>query len=1811
MTQYLASIARSFSQSKAALVPLFLVLLLCSPARGDDSTGINDGLNLELPLGVPVPDQSIGIQVEEGESWTATTGAAWLTLQQTSGVGPETVAVSINAELLSVGTLETAVTISALSGASETPVRLTVSGINLTYFEKSPASLFALLKNDAPEKSDFLVEVSPADGQWVRFLCLGNNVNAMAIAGNLNQAFFIRPGEDSSPVVDLESWSVVDQLSFDAKFDHLDSSDDGLLFLQKISLFQGEVSLFDSQTREFGTSRLFQQNIPFTKGSKDGKSFYYVSLGGNKVVKFIDDGSEFQSAAVADPSPSIQDPVQSLFFTDDESRVFAGRYGYDSDLELQSIYGSPALALDPTEEVIVGRDGLYWSRSGAEIDSFPFASDFVRFSPDGLRLVRFNSELKEFEATLFADVFSSNIVTPQPGEIRSVVPLALVIKPVPMAIGYSLYLSKTLPLPEIPVFSRGPAEDTSFQLDGLLDPFGVYYWRIDAETFSGRVTGETASFDLVLPPELSSFPSSFVDAISVGPNEILVANTSSVDPALAVYPASGDLPAEGEAIFTNRTPFGSLSSNLAAQAGGRLYAGNDVVFYQYEKNSEGFWNRVATLEPQLENGFIGQIESAGDLLFLRVETFLDPDVESVVEVYHTYPELRYLETLERPAGTGDVAGFGTKMAVSDDCVILTNGPGRYRLPGNQTADDDQMRLFVYERDPASGEWAHSQTETFPGTYEGDHAIGFDGQQAVLSVLETENPREPAILVYEREGSGQFTFQSRALIGEFGFPGIRSMPSLNRFRNIVTSVKVEGDLLAFRSPTGTPRFNHGGAIYILEKISGSWVPKGSLSISENNGRTDAGSLEISDGFIYAGLLGTGDFSSADGFLARFDLTEGVNPRPKFETLPFAYAAAGQSYRSETLITDDAELDVTIQQGPGWLQVAREGDVYVLTGTPPANAGVIEEVRVLARDSGGRTNSLTFDLIVLGVADAPMVAGSPEAMSLKVGKQLILGPVVSGREPLVWQWFFNGEPLAGETSPSLVLDAVDTEDGGKYTYSVNNAAGSLLSDPITVAVVPADRFGGNWTTYGSSVFHLGHHPAALGTHFFIPDWERRYPLTRIISRALQVDGRIYHSEQARPGTGLGLPPLMNRIFALDADTGDEIWSIEPGGGTINPPTYFEGRLYVQVNGREEGDLIALDAESGDTIWRAPFALQSGTYREPAVTAEGIYINGGRFGGLYAYEPDGTERFFSNTSGTTLWTPTFRQGRLFSWVDNLFTEFDKDTGERVWELFIPAATEGFIRSSGVVAALDGSVILTAPGQVIHLDINSREILWESSSPIGEIEGFTDAAIYQNKVFVLTSAGASSFDLQTGDLLRNYEIEDVLSSNDRIASEVPLLLNDHLIFATLTQTFIFSVETGKLLQTLPVGGMLSFSNGRLLISGFEDREAYLHSFFANDIPDFVNDDLPDATEDVEYLVNLAADHNDSGESLTYRKVSGPAWLSVTPQGQVSGSFGNIPAITATLVVEVSDGVTPPNTGSFSITMIAVNDPPKILTQLRGVIANPAADPSNVDLATAFIDPDPGDSLSFSIFANSNPAIFSSLEINQAEGVLILNYADYQSGASEITVRATDQEGVFIEQTFSVTLPELPDPLIEQIGEVVLNPRTGLHEQKIAVTNTAGRAIGGFILNISGLSDGYQLRGFQENEISYLKELPGGEVVNLVLEYHSAISRNRPNPVIAVSKALPQENLVVANPGETSPEKILPLADQSILLEFPTEVGQTYRIQYSLDLENWTTSPVAVIAAANRTVWIDQGPPKTDCHPRDCQMRIYRVVKAIETTNQ
>ena len=76
-----------------------------------------------------------------------------------------------------------------------------------------------------------------------------------------------------------------------------------------------------------------------------------------------------------------------------------------------------------------------------------------------------------------------------------------------------------------------------------------------------------------------------------------------------------------------------------------------------------------------------------------------------------------------------------------------------------------------------------------------------------------------------------------------------------------------------------------------------------------------------------------------------------------------------------------------------------------------------------------------------------------------------------------------------------------------------------------------------------------------------------------------------------------------------------------------------------------------------------------------------------------------------------------------------------------------------------------------------------------------------------------------------------------------------------------------------------------------------------------------------------------------------------------------------------------------------------------------------------------------------------------------------------------------------------------------------------------------------------------------------------------------------------------------TELDRILPLADKSVLLEFASIPGTRYAIQYSHDMVTWFSSPTVIKATANRTQWLDQGLPRTNCHPAECPIRAYRLL--------
>ncbi len=80
------------------------------------------------------------------------------------------------------------------------------------------------------------------------------------------------------------------------------------------------------------------------------------------------------------------------------------------------------------------------------------------------------------------------------------------------------------------------------------------------------------------------------------------------------------------------------------------------------------------------------------------------------------------------------------------------------------------------------------------------------------------------------------------------------------------------------------------------------------------------------------------------------------------------------------------------------------------------------------------------------------------------------------------------------------------------------------------------------------------------------------------------------------------------------------------------------------------------------------------------------------------------------------------------------------------------------------------------------------------------------------------------------------------------------------------------------------------------------------------------------------------------------------------------------------------------------------------------------LDLWDAFDDAeDDDDELSYAVVANSNPAMFDSVDIDELTGELTLDYTANTSGTSTLTVRSTDTAGLIADTIFTVTVNDPP----------------------------------------------------------------------------------------------------------------------------------------------------------------------------------------------
>lgn len=311
----------------------------------------------------------------------------------------------------------------------------------------------------------------------------------------------------------------------------------------------------------------------------------------------------------------------------------------------------------------------------------------------------------------------------------------------------------------------------------------------------------------------------------------------------------------------------------------------------------------------------------------------------------------------------------------------------------------------------------------------------------------------------------------------------------------------------------------------------------------------------------------------------------------------------------------------------------------------------------------------------------------------------------------------------------------------------------------------------------------------------------------------------------------------------------------------------------------------------------------------------------------------------------------------------------------------------------------------------------------------------------------------------------------------------------------------------------------------------------------------------------------------------------------------------------------------------VSINNPPtKVGSGVPDQLLSLSGGAVTMDLDAYFTDADVGDTLSYSVSANTFPG-FATASISTGH---FLSLTPLALGTTQVTLHVQDdaKSTGSVDHTFTVTVGTA-GPTLTVTSAAKLNNQTGLLEMKVKVKNTMGRDISGFSILVTNLPSKYKLwnattlwgrdaapapvrsASVKATKSDALVSYPAsvavdGEVV-LTLEFFSPTrSFGSYRPTFFVTELLGVKEPRAIGEGKR-PTRVKVQADGSVLLTFASKPGRRYQIVYSDDAgRSWRLSPVAIKAAATSVSWIDRGPPYTMTLPTRTRLYLIQEVPSV-----
>ena len=1343
-------------------------------------------LEFAFPENSPIPSQTLQLDAPNPTPWSANTDdTPWLSLAESSGSTGSTLEVSFDSTNLDPGSHTGFITFTSGTDTWELPVTLDIIAMDVTVMIADPARggvVYGINHADPETHFSHLLRIDGTTGRVTGAIEIGRNATDIDIDPTSGLLYAANHTFPVVQVVDLDTFSALPPITLDSNIEQIELDGRGQLYASQRA--SGVVRVWDLNA---GTGSSLEGNYSYGQIALDDQTghLFHARTYYSPTVTKLNIGV---SPNVLEAQSSVlSGNLQTFELSADGSRAILGPYVLDPDTNVITQLQDPAQCLSSDGQLAAGTDSVWWSDSGAEAFALPVSARTSAFTADSSHLVVFNAEassLRSLPVTVLPGPW------PRPGQSLDESPSSFSWSPVSGASSYTLIIDGA------PGGRRtySGVSGTSFTLPTTLPIGRSYEWQVLASTPAGTVPSPTNQLDIRFPEGPEIDVSSGL-AVAFGRESLLIGGDNIA--WLHRFDPSSGISRPLQTFWSPRTDYYDAFGAKLAIDDRTVWisdyqfnepADNSGKVFHYRINPRGFFAASndgdvpqGTGSEQLGHG----MAVAGDMLLAGTRSNTTSTFGRVI-AYHTQPSLAQVQVIQpRDSEPGDQFGSAIAMRGNSALIAATGRGSQYNRLAN---------AYIFTRNPATAAWSQSQELNLP------NVDRFDTAATSIALgdnhLAINNDSDDIVYVYSKGTSTTWSYSTS--IDRDDVPGATS--------SFGSSLACYGDLLLIGDKGANLGGISGGGVFTFRRVGNTWNQGPSIVPNDRSRSQFGSSLAVHDGWLLVG-------GSNKSWL--FSLEDSPNHTPYFSSTPPSQAISGRQLHAPITAADlDGADGLVIEalQLPEWLELSDHGGGSAsLRGTPNGASGTHHDIQLQVTDVLGASSLQTVRLELLAETDVPVIVMQPTGADLFAGQEVILRGSVEGIGPFSWQWQLDGIDIPGATTSTLNIPEIDSEDAGIYTFTVGNIVSTVTSQPARVNVRPADRFAGAWPTFGGGPRHSGFHPATLGRHTFVPAW--------------QAQGTALHGIMQRPAIADGKVFITPRVYfggshdtkALDLESGETLWTHPfDNAYSINPPTYHNGRIYIQ-RGNNSGDtqLWCIDSESGATVWSSPHSAQWERYEAPTVTDDGIWVNGGSYGGMYGFAPDGTQLFFKSLAQVSGWTPAVSNGRLFTSIGYDFTEHNPVDGTILWSLKTEASGTSIPIISGNHAVVRKGNDLTC------IDLTERSIVWNVTQP--SISG--SPAVARGIVYSIQGSAVQTHALDTGAPGATYDTDSTITSDQA------LVVNDHLMIGSQANTYIFDLATREVVQTLTGGADLAYSDGYLCTQG---SDGTIHAYFANAAPDF-----------------------------------------------------------------------------------------------------------------------------------------------------------------------------------------------------------------------------------------------------------------------------------------------------------------------------------------------------------------------------------------